>query len=163
MTRGIKKITIELATETVIYLQALAGDGAPTLEDVIEHLAHSAAAGIRRPAAWERRWLMQAFGDDWEAKCEQVPGVEYAQLRPMLRVESGELRRLPEKLAAKVAAIDAAAFEQEQVCETCGRRWYPSKNESASFPGSDCDRRECLCSLCELDEGQCSRHAPKRA
>lgn len=88
------KITIELTTETVTYLQVLVGTFAcPDLEGVIEHLAHSAAAGIRRPAAWERAWLMQAFGDDWEDKCEQVPGIEYAQLRPMLRAESNELRR----------------------------------------------------------------------
>lgn len=88
------KITIELTHETVTYLQVLVGAfGACDLEGVIEHLAHSAAAGIRRPGAWERGWLMQAFGDDWERKCEPVPDVPYEQLRPMLRVESSELRR----------------------------------------------------------------------
>jgi hypothetical protein len=88
------RITIELTLETVTYLQVLVGAfGAADLEGVIEHLAHSAAAGIRRPGAWERGWLTQAFGDEWENKCERVPGTEYAQLRPMLRVESSELRR----------------------------------------------------------------------
>lgn len=80
-----KRFTIELDDETVGYLQVLCGNPSMPMsqvEDVLLHLAHSAADGVRRPGAWECGWLCQAFGDEWESKCEQVPDLAYSQLRP---------------------------------------------------------------------------------
>lgn len=50
-----------------------------TAQAVLEHLAHSAIDGVRRPGSWERGWLHQAFGLDWEENLEQHPNVSYYQ------------------------------------------------------------------------------------
>jgi hypothetical protein len=55
------KVTIELDQNTVAYLKLLDPSGP---EAALSHLAHSAADGIRRPGAWERGWLGQAFPED---------------------------------------------------------------------------------------------------
>lgn len=59
-------IYITVAPDTAADLRALTRSSAlpnGTLGQVIEHLVHSAADGVRRPGAWERGWLEQAFGD----------------------------------------------------------------------------------------------------
>lgn len=79
-----RKITIEVSEETVELLEVLARSAAvPTggVEEVLRHLAYSAADGVRRPGAWERSWIEQAFGGDWHAHVEKVPGVPW-NVRP---------------------------------------------------------------------------------
>lgn len=60
-------IRVELEPEVVAYLEVLAKSfplGEPTtVAGVLQHLAWSAADGCRRPGAWERQWVLQAFGD----------------------------------------------------------------------------------------------------
>lgn len=59
-------ILIEVDVRTAAYLRSLTRSTAVpkgTLNGVIQHLAQSAADGVRRPGAWERGWLRQAFGD----------------------------------------------------------------------------------------------------
>ncbi len=59
----------------------LAADDVPkVLAKVIEHLAASAADGVRRPGAWERSWVEQAFGD-FSDKVEPDPEVRW-HVRP---------------------------------------------------------------------------------
>jgi hypothetical protein len=60
-------ITVELSAETLDLLTTLgksyALGGNATASEVILHLIHSAADGVRRPGSWERGWLEQAFGE----------------------------------------------------------------------------------------------------
>jgi hypothetical protein len=76
-----RAITIELSEETAAYLDVLrhsaAMGGIGALEDVLLHLAQSAADGVRRPGAWERGWVGQAFGPGWEAHVEPHPTVRH--------------------------------------------------------------------------------------
>lgn len=71
------KITIDVDEETGLALEGLArhahialGEQPTSVTDVLEHLVQSVSAGVRRPGAWERSWLRQAFADDWEAHLE---------------------------------------------------------------------------------------------
>ena len=41
------------------------------------HLIHSATDGVRRPGAWERGWVNQAFGYDFEDLLEVDPECEF--------------------------------------------------------------------------------------
>lgn len=73
-----RPVTLELDEETIAYLQVLTDEVAhPALKDVLEHLAHSAADGVMRPGAWERAWVQQCFGDEWESKLERHPTVTF--------------------------------------------------------------------------------------
>lgn len=80
-----RPITIELDEETIGLLEvigkgwALGGQG--TAEEVLAHLAVSAAEGVRRPGSWERGWVVQGCGDGWETELEQDPGTPFAQRR----------------------------------------------------------------------------------
>ena len=56
------KITIELSDDAIAYLKLLDPRGGA--EGALTHLAHSAADGLRRPGAWERGWIGQAFSED---------------------------------------------------------------------------------------------------
>jgi hypothetical protein len=69
------RLTIEIDDTTAAYLRVLSDDGRP--EQVLERLAGHAADGVRRPGAWEREWVIQAFGDDWEDKVTQDPAVRF--------------------------------------------------------------------------------------
>jgi hypothetical protein len=89
-----RQITIEVDAETYAYLEVLAAgafhESDPTITPVyvLQHLAHSAADGMRRPGAWERDWIVSAFGDAWIKDLEVVPDVPYVNLRPK-RVHRG--------------------------------------------------------------------------
>lgn len=63
-----KRITLSVSQKEFDLLSALG-----TVENVIQKLVDHAAQGVRRPGAWERGWLMQAFGDEFEEKIEQDP------------------------------------------------------------------------------------------
>jgi hypothetical protein len=77
-------VTLHLSEDAYRYLRALgkscAVGGKGTVEDVLLHLAHSAADGVRRPGAWERGWLTQAFSDDWTESMRAHPSVFYCQV-----------------------------------------------------------------------------------
>ena len=48
-------------------------------------------------------------------------------------------------------------------CPTCGRDWWPSMNESESYPGSACDTGGCHCPWCDDEsEDDCWLHRPKQ-
>jgi hypothetical protein len=58
-----------------------------SVEDVIEKLIDHAQQGVYRPGAWERGWLVQAFGDEWENHLEPGdphgrPGCEHIFQKP---------------------------------------------------------------------------------
>jgi hypothetical protein len=68
---GRVKISIEVSQETADLLVVLATSSAVdpvdkqervALAAVVGHLVASAADGVRRPGAWERGWVEQAFG-----------------------------------------------------------------------------------------------------
>jgi hypothetical protein len=70
-----KAFTIELDAETVSFLELLGvgldSAGAPdVVEIVLEHLAYSAADGVRRSGSWERKWVTQVFGDGFKELLE---------------------------------------------------------------------------------------------
>lgn len=97
-------ISITVDARTAAYLRALTRSiSVPrgTLEDVLAHLAHSAADGLRRPGAWERGWVEQAFGDVNEGP--QTPGVRYAHLEPW-----------------QPTRIDEIDVRDDVPCESCG-------------------------------------------
>ena len=87
-------ISITVDARTAAYLRALTRSSSVpegTLEDVVAYLVHSAADGLRRPGAWERGWLEQAFGDFPEGM--QTEGVHYSHLEPWepLRIDQLEV------------------------------------------------------------------------
>ena len=47
--------------------------------DVLERFCERVAVGITGPNSWERRWLQQAFGDEWIARLEADPDYPYRQ------------------------------------------------------------------------------------
>jgi hypothetical protein len=77
-------LTITIGEETYRYLRALtkscAVGGSGTVEDVLGHLIHSVADGVRRPGAWERSWLTPAFSDDWTETMRAHPSLFYCQV-----------------------------------------------------------------------------------
>lgn len=66
------KITIEISETTYSLLEVLTrGDSPyPTVKDVIEELCDHAQQGVYRPGAWERGWLIHAFGPEFEKHLE---------------------------------------------------------------------------------------------
>ena len=65
-------LTLELSQRTADLLTVLTtGEYAPEdLPGVLMKLIDHAQQGVYRPGAWERSWLQQAFGDEWEAGLE---------------------------------------------------------------------------------------------
>jgi hypothetical protein len=76
-------ITLELEQDQIDFLAAL---GVPLQTDgerpsaprvraaaAVWHLVRSAIDGVRRPGAWERTWLVQAFGEQWTSNLEKDP------------------------------------------------------------------------------------------
>jgi hypothetical protein len=65
-------VTLELSQRTADLLSVLTiGQYAPEdLNGVLMKLIDHAQQGVYRPGAWERGWLQQAFGDEWEAGLE---------------------------------------------------------------------------------------------
>jgi hypothetical protein len=71
-------VTVELDADVHEYLETLARHSGgfadnETVASVLVHLANCAAGGMRRPVAWERGWIEQAFGDDWVRALEMRP------------------------------------------------------------------------------------------
>lgn len=98
-------IAVTVSARTAAYLRALTRSSSVpdgTLEDVVSYLVHSAADGLRRPGAWERGWLTQAFGDFPDGP--HTPGVPYSHLEPWSPV--------------RVTEIDADAVSG--TCKHCG-------------------------------------------
>lgn len=91
-----KKITVEVSDTVFDLLQVLThafprpnrSEVPPaTVEDVVHSLIDHAQQGVYRPGAWERGWLEQAFGDDWQQFLERGdphgrPGCEHLFQRP---------------------------------------------------------------------------------
>jgi hypothetical protein len=72
------KITIEVTETVYSLLEVLAKDGLQrTVEEVVLELVDHAQQGVYRPGAWERDWLIQAFGDEFIKHLE--PGDPYGR------------------------------------------------------------------------------------
>jgi len=80
-SREMRSILVTVSAEDGALLDVLgksiAMGGKGDARAVLQHLAASAADGVRRPGAWERQWVYTAFGDGWEGELEVVPGVPY--------------------------------------------------------------------------------------
>jgi hypothetical protein len=65
-------IHIEIPDRSAALLDVLIDPewGLPDRAAVIERLIDHAQQGVYRPGAWERDWLMQAFGDSWLTRLE---------------------------------------------------------------------------------------------
>lgn len=79
-----RRICVDVSDTVYALLEVLthAWDdlGAPravTVEDVVHELIDHAQQGVYRPGSWERGWLRQAFGAEWEARLE--PGDPYGR------------------------------------------------------------------------------------
>lgn len=75
------KVTIELPEQTVRLLEVV-GNG--SAEAALLELADRTADGVTRPGCWERAWLLQVFGDEWQSELEQEPDAYWRQ-RPRRR------------------------------------------------------------------------------
>ena len=66
------QVTLTLPVDVMRRLAVLAGDeyGTAAVVSVLGQLADHAQQGVYRPGAWERDWLIQAFGDEWLARVE---------------------------------------------------------------------------------------------
>jgi hypothetical protein len=76
------KVTIELPQELVEMLAVL--DERGRADAALLELAARAVDGVSRPGSWERQWLYQAFGNEWEARLEPDPQAHWRQ-RPRRR------------------------------------------------------------------------------
>jgi len=67
-----RTVTVELPEEWARNLEALTGGtyGPADLAGVLIELADHAQQGVYRPGSWERPWLIQAFGYDFEDRLE---------------------------------------------------------------------------------------------
>jgi hypothetical protein len=72
------KITIEVTDTVYGLLEVLTHKGlAGSVEQVVLELVDHAQQGVYRPGAWERAWLIQAFGDEFTEHLE--PGDPYGR------------------------------------------------------------------------------------
>ena len=74
-----RRITIDIDDTLYALLEVLThGEyAAASVDDVVLKLIDHAQQRVYRPGAWERGWLIQAFGDDWTAYLE--PGDPYGR------------------------------------------------------------------------------------
>lgn len=77
-----RKITIEVSDVVynllqVLTLTVLREHPPRSVEDVVSLLVDHAQQGVYRPGAWERQWLEQVFGDEWQQFLE--PGDPYGR------------------------------------------------------------------------------------
>jgi hypothetical protein len=82
-----KQITIEISGTVFRLLKVLALAEEITVEDLVLRLIDHAQQGVYRPGAWERAWLLQAFGDGFTKFLEPGdpygrPGCEHIFQRP---------------------------------------------------------------------------------
>lgn len=65
-------ITITVTDEVAARLAVLgaAGESGATAAEVVAVLIDHAQQGVYRAGAWERGWLIQAFGDEWLSRLE---------------------------------------------------------------------------------------------
>jgi hypothetical protein len=127
-------ISITVDARTASYLRALTRSvPVPhgTLEDVVSYLVHSAADGLRRPGAWERGWLEQAFGE-WPDG-PQTEGVPYSHLEPWT--------------ADHIDLVDAD-YNTDDACGACGAS--PCTNVRLTDGTWDC--LGCVCQYEHDDE-----------
>ena len=77
---AVKTITLKISDEVHGLLETLTrGEFATceTVEQVIEQLIDHAQQGVYRPGSWERGWIRQAFGHDFEEAL--MPGDPYGR------------------------------------------------------------------------------------
>jgi len=74
---GREKITLGCAEAHM--LETLGGplSEGGSIRDAVAHLIYSAIDGMRRPGSWERGWLVQAFGSDFEDRLEADPDLPW--------------------------------------------------------------------------------------
>jgi hypothetical protein len=70
-----RKVTLQLDQRVAELLATLDEKG--DVKAVLLRLVDHAQQGVYRPGAWERDWLIQAFGSDFEDKL--VPGDPYGR------------------------------------------------------------------------------------
>jgi hypothetical protein len=63
------KLTIKITTSEKEILSILGEDPL----QVVESLIHHTVDGVVRPGSWERGWLQQVFGSDFESRLENDP------------------------------------------------------------------------------------------
>lgn len=74
-----RTLKVEVPEEWVALLETLG-----PVEDVLLQLLDHAQQGVYRPGAWERGWLEQAFGSDFQDGLEPDPAAPMFQ-RPRRR------------------------------------------------------------------------------
>ncbi len=98
------KVMIEVRPPVVALLKVLSETG--DVKEVINRLIDHAQQGVYRPGAWEREWLCQAFGYDWQKKLESGdpygrPNCESIFQRP---AGAGNIAQVPQPLVKRGAA-----------------------------------------------------------
>jgi hypothetical protein len=72
-----EQLTIEVSEEQLAVLAVLSPKGDPKY--TLQYLLGCVLDGVQRPGAWERCWLEQAFGDEWQSRLEVDPDVPWHQ------------------------------------------------------------------------------------
>lgn len=75
-----EQLTIEVSAD-VLTLLAVLGDPKEVIGELVDH----AQQGVYRPGSWERGWLEQVFGDEWQAKLEADPEAPFFQRPKVVR------------------------------------------------------------------------------
>ena len=99
-----KKIMVEVSDEVYGLLAVLTkGKHAEgSVQGVVKKLIDHAQQGVYRPGAWERRWLEQAFGDEWQIHLEPGdpygrPGCEHCFQRPAFELNLKKRKEIGKK------------------------------------------------------------------
>lgn len=138
--------TVSLHKHTEKYLAVLARHNGCSIAEILAQLGNFAADGMRRPGAWERGWLAQAFADDWVDSLEQVPGVRYAQLQP---IEMPNQSCLEVACRCTTPAIAEKCIALAFTCQSC-QRFVPFCASGIAYRAAS---SEDLCDECfEADE-----------
>src|SRR5437773_2526922 len=76
------RISLNVDQDVVKLLKVLSPTG--NVKEVLEELIDHAQEGVYRPGSWERRWIIQAFGDDFQKRLETWPDMPGNFQRPRL-------------------------------------------------------------------------------
>ena len=135
-------LTLTISDTVATLLATL--DDAGNVQHVLEKLIDHAQQGVYRPGAWEREWLVQAFGDEFTTRL--APG------DPHGRTGCEHIFHRPSPSAPPAPAGEFAWFyrtqERDHVIALCkghaylaGRGWKAGSGSLHPGPATGC----CVC------------------
>lgn len=105
-------VTVPLHPRVAALLSVLIGPdtGITDLQGVLLEIVDHVQQGVYRPGSWERGWLEQALGSDWQVRLEDDPGTPFE--RPILPAPAGPPEWLHHAYGVALTLLD---FEDDPV------------------------------------------------